>query len=148
MPALIPGLKRKIFRGSYQDIDPQQKELRASAAGFRPGQLLVDNGGEFALAAAGAAAVYVANAPMHGDPLTYVYADDESVNAYIPHSGQFYLVRATAATYASDTPLAVGANGTVVAAGTGAAVIGYAYTNDGSAQVATAGQPFIDMRIA
>lgn len=148
MPALVPGAKRKIYRGDYAHNDPQQKELRASAAGFRPGQLLAEVGGEFALATAGAALFNVCNAPMHGDPLTYVYADDESVNAYIPRSRDYYLVRATAATYAAGTPLAIGANGTVVAASGTAAIIGFAFTTDGSAQVATAGQPLIDMRVA
>lgn len=144
---IIPGPKRKIYRGGYENADPQQKELLASVAGIRPGQLVVDTAGEFGLAAAGTAAyVYIANAPMHADPLSYVYVEDETVFAYIPRSRDVYLVRAAAATYASDTPLAVGANGQVVAAAADAEVVGYAYTNDGSAQTVTAGQ-FIDMRI-
>lgn len=146
MPITI-GPKKKIYRGGAENNDPQQKELLANAAGLLPGQVVTDQAGSFGLPAAGVAPYfYIVNAPMHQNPLNYVYADDESVAAYIPRSRDVYLCRAAAGTYASDAPLSVNALGQVVALTGTNSLIGYAWSATGEPVTVTAGQ-FIDVRI-
>ena len=143
----VPGPKRKIYRGDAGHNDPLQKELLASVAGIRPGHIVSEADGEFALGMSTSGAYYIANAPMHGDPLTYVFEEGECVTAYIPRSRDFYCVRAVAATYPSDAALTSNAGGEVRVAVEGDPIVGYAFSHTGADQVIAAGQ-LLDMRIA
>lgn len=145
------GPKRKIFRGGVEENTPQQLERPMLAAGGKPGDLIAvtANGLSFQDAPAGAY-FYVLNAPMHQDPITYVYALGETGFGYVPRSRDVYLVRAAAAlTVAKDAPLSVDAAGRVVAATPAAGetpaspIVGYAHFAVSAAAVDT----LIDMRI-
>lgn len=137
------GPKRKIFRGGVEENTPVQSEHTMVTAGLKPGMLVVRNGNNFALPAASFGGyVYIANAPMHRDPISYVYAANETVFAYRPRSRDVFLMRAAAGlTVAADAPLAVDAAGRVVAAGSNP-VIGYSVFAVNAAAVDT----LIDVR--
>lgn len=137
------GPKRKIFRGGVEENTPQQQELPSPVAGKKPGMIVVRTGDTFALPAANFGGyVYVLNAPMHQDPISYVYEAGETHFAYLPRSRDVYLGRAAAGlTVAADAPLAVDAAGRLVAAGANP-VIGYSVFAVSAAAVDT----LIDVR--
>jgi len=142
------GPKRKIYRGGVEENTPQVIELPAAAAGIIAGNLLVRTATTLAKTATAAAPgvyVYVANAPMHKNPLTYVYAAGETVFGYIPRSRDVYLVRVAAGqTLAADSPLTMDAAGRVrLAVPATEPVIGYSVFASAGAAVDT----LIDMRI-
>lgn len=148
--AIDIGPKRKIYRGGVEENTPQVLELPAAAAGIKAGNVLVRTASTLANTATAAAPgtyVYIANAPMHQDTLTYVYALGETVFGYIPRSRDVYLVRVAAAqTLAADSPLTMDAAGRVRLAtlpAEAAAVIGYSVFASAAAAVDT----LIDMRI-
>lgn len=140
------GPKRKIYRGGVEENTPQVLELPAAAAGIRPGNMLIRAAATLGVAgAASSAYLYVADAPPHGNPLTYVYASGETVFGYIPRSRDVYLVRVAAAqTLAADSPLAADAAGRVRLGVVGTdPIIGYSVFASAAAAVDT----LIDMRI-
>lgn len=144
--AIDIGPKRKIYRGGVEENTPQVLELPAGAAGIRPGNLVIRSGNTLVVATAATAAyAYIANAPMHKDPLTYVYASGEMVQAYIPRSRDVYLVRVSASqTLVADSPLAADASGRVDLGVVGTdPIVGYSVFASASAAVDT----LIDMRI-
>src|SRR5215510_14103258 len=114
----MAGPKRKIYRGDVSENNPEQIELPAAAAGIKPGMLVMQQPDKLAVHGGGNAYYYVANAPMHFDPLTYVYDAGETVFAYIPRSREVYLVRAAAGvTVEADAPLMSDGAGRVKAQG-------------------------------
>lgn len=147
MPISV-GQPRKIYRGSVENADPHIKELRCAAAGFLPGMVVVDTAGEFALPAAAAGSqIYVLNSPLHQDPLTYVYALDEVGYGYIPSSGQFYLARLAAGTYASDAPLTANGTGGLRLAAADEPVLAHVWSKYGASVVVPVGGGLADIRI-
>lgn len=140
----MPGPKRKIYRGGYQENHPEQMEFLAAAAGILPGHLVIVNAdNEFEAAGADADYFHVANAAPCTDPLTFEYEAGETVFGYVPRSRDVYLVRAAAGlTVAKDAPLYAAAGGLVAAAGT--SIVGYSHFPITAAT--TAGE-LIDMRI-
>lgn len=144
--AIQNGPKRKIYRGGVEENTPQVLELPAAASGIRPGNIVTRVGDTLAVGTAATAAyTYIADAPPHMDPLTYVYEAGETVFAYIPRSRDVYLVRVAAAqALSADSPIAADAAGRVDlgVVGTGP-IIGYSVFASASAAVDT----LIDMRI-
>jgi|SRR5215217_2276425 len=151
MPALVPGAKRKIYRGDVSENVPQIREALAAVAGLKPGCILMQaaapNAAKLGFGVAASGYFVVCNAPMH-QHLEYVHAADEMVQAYIPRSGDVYLVRATAGLVGpKDTPLSIGANGRVVVAAADAndrVIVGYLHEALTSAVLVDA---LVDMRI-
>lgn len=146
--AIDNGPKRKIYRGGVEVNTPQTLELPAAAAGILAGSVVVRTATTLKKSDAAAAPgvfVYIANAPMHQNPLTYSYASGEMVQAYIPRSRDVYLVRAAAAqTLAADSPLTMDAAGRVrLAVPATEPVIGYSVFASSGAAADT----LIDMRI-
>lgn len=145
--AIDIGPKRKIYRGGVEENTPQILELPAAATGLRAGNVATRTATTFvAGTAASSAYLYVVNAPMHKDPLTYIYTAAEMVQAYIPRSRDVYLVRVAATqTLVADSPLAADAAGRVRLGVVGTdPIIGYSVFASASAAVDT----LIDMRIA
>ena len=146
----MPGPKRKIFRGGYQENHPEQMEFLLDSSGTTlAGHLLTVSSDKFVRAAAGLTAasyVYVANVPPCMDALTYEYEQGETAFGYVPRSRDVYLVRAVAGlTCAKDAPLYSNAAGQVTATDPGSAqVVGYSHFE---ITVATAANDLIDMRI-
>ena len=144
--AIQNGPKRKIYRGGVEENTPQVLELPAAAAGIRPGNIVTRVGNTLAVGTAATAAyTYIADAPPHKDPLTYVYAQGETVFAYIPRSRDVFLVRVAAAqALLADSPIAADAAGRVDLGVVGTdPIIGYSVFASASAAVDT----LIDMRI-
>lgn len=144
--AIQNGPKRKIYRGGVEENTPQVLELPAAAAGIRPGNIVTRVGNTLAVATAATSAyTYIADAPPHKDPLTYVYEAGETVFAYIPRSRDVYLVRVAAAqALLADSPIAADAAGRVDLGVVGTdPIIGYSVFASASAAVDT----LIDMRI-
>ena len=141
----MPGPKRKIYRGGYQENHPEVLELPADASGILPGNLLQVTAGELALHGADADYMYVANCPPCMDPLDYVYEEGETVFGYTPRSREVYLVRAAGGlTGPKDAPLASNANGQVIIATGEAAIVGYLHF---AVPTAATANDLIDMRI-
>lgn len=145
------GPKRKIFRGGVEENTPQQLERPMAAAGGKPGDVIAvtANGQSFQPSPAGAY-FYVLNAPMHQDPITYVYKVGETGFGYVPRSRDVYLMRASAAlTVAKDAPLSINALGKIVAQTPAAGetpatpIVGYAHFAVSAAVLDT----LIDVRI-
>lgn len=146
MPISV-GKPNKIYRGPVEKNSPHIKELVCAAAGFRPGQIITDVGSEFTLpAAASAAAVYVLNAPLHQNPLTYVYEAGETGFGYIPESGQHYLARLVAGTYASDAPLTTNGTGGLRLATADEPVVCHVWSKYGEPVVVPTGGDMADVR--
>lgn len=146
----MPGPKRKIYRGGYQENHPEQMEFILDSSGTTlGGHLLTMSGGNFVRAAAGLTAtsyVYVANVPPCMDALSYEYSQNETAFGYVPRSRDVYLVRAVAGmTCAKDAPLYSAADGRVTATQAGAAEpVGFSRF---AISVATEADDLIDMRI-
>lgn len=144
--AIDIGAKRKIYRGGVERNTPQILELPATAAGVKAGNVMFRTPTTLTVSTdALSAYIYIANAPMHQNTLTYTYALNEMVQAYIPRSGDVYLVRVAATqTLAADSPLAAAAAGRVRLGVVGTdPIIGYSVFASASAAVDT----LIDMRI-
>lgn len=142
----MPGPKRKIYRGGYQENHPEQMEYLLDTSGMLPGHLLMVNADEEFVVHTGAAYVYVANVPPCFDPLTYEYEVGETAFGYVPRSRDVYLVRAAAGiTCNKDAPLYSNGAGQVTATQPGtAAPVGYSHFE---ISVATSANDLIDMRI-
>lgn len=143
------GPKRKIYRGGVQENTPYVQELPAGAAGIIPGNVMVRTATTFTktgTAAAPGVQIYIADAPLHKDPITYVYASGETVFGYLPRSGDYYLGRVAASqTLAADSPLTMDAAGRWrLAVPATEPVYGYSVFASASAAVDT----LIDVRIA
>lgn len=143
------GPKRKIFRGGVQNNTPYVKELPASAAGIIAGNLMVASATAYTktgTAAAPGVQLYIADAPLHKDPLTYVYAINETVFGYLPRPGDNFLARVAAAqALAVDSPLTMDAAGRFRLAVPASEPV-YAYSVFASASAAV--DTLIDVRIA
>lgn len=140
------GPKRKIYRGGVEENTPQVVELPAGAAGIRPGNLVTRSGNTLVVATAATTGyTYIADAPPHGNPLTYVYASGETVFAYIPRSRDVYLVRVSASqALLADSAIAPDAAGRAKLGTIGTdPIVGYSVFASASAAVDT----LIDMRI-
>lgn len=142
----MPGSKRKIYRGGYQENHPEQMEFILDASGTLPGHLLSVNADEEFIKAAQGAYIYIANAPPCMDALTYEYEVGETAFGYVPRSRDVYLVRAVAGlTCNKDAPLYSNAAGQVTATQPGTAEpVGYSHF---AITEATAANDLIDMRI-
>lgn len=145
------GPKRKIYRGGVQNNTPYVKELPAAAAGIIPGNVVVTNAAGTTFAKNGTAAapgvqLYIADAPLHKNPLTYVYASGETVFAYLPVAGDYFLGRVAAAQALNvDSPLTIDAAGRWRLAVPATEPV-YGYSVFASASVAV--DTLIDVRIA
>lgn len=142
----MPGPKRKIFRGGYEENHPQQMEYILDTSGTLPGDLLaVTAGADPHFVKAGTQGYqYIANAPPCMDPLTYAYAVGETAFGYVPRSRDVFLMRAIAGlTCAKDAPLYNNGSGKITAVATGN-IIGYSHF---PITVATALNDLIDVRI-
>lgn len=115
-------MPNKIFAGPAEVTGPITVEALASAA-ILPGQLVVRTAGEFAVSGATGellvALEYGAHVGMGG--VNVAYAIDDLVIAAAPRSGEFYWVRAAAATYAAGALLEKAATGRVAALASGVA---------------------------
>jgi hypothetical protein len=141
------GAPRKIFRGPVEHNVPYIKELPCAAANFKPGMIVQETAGKFALpAAADVDQVYVLNAPLHQDAPTYTYALDDTGYAYLPESGLHFLARLVAATYASNAPLTTDGTGALRLAAAGEPVIAYVYNHYGKDTVVPVGGGLADVR--
>jgi hypothetical protein len=144
--AIDIGPKRKIYRGGVEENTPQILELPCAAAGMKAGNVVTRTAGTLVNGTAATTAfIYILNAPMHMNTLTYSYALNEMGQAYIPRSRDVYLVRVAAAqTLAADSPLAADAAGRVRLGVPGTdPIIGYSVFASAGAAVDT----LIDMRI-
>lgn len=146
----MPGPKRKIYRGGYQENHPEQMEFLLDSSGVTlAGHLLTVTGDKFVRAAANLTAtsyVYIANVPPCMDALTYEYSQNETAFGYVPRSRDVYLVRTVAGmTCAKDAPLYSAAGGRVTATQAGdAEPVGFSHF---AISVATEADDLIDMRI-
>lgn len=142
MAAPTPGVTRKIYRGGAWDNNPEQRELPAAAAGIIPGNVLFRTATTFKktdTSGVVGSQVFIANAPVHQDELTYSYASAETVFAYMARRKEVYACRVAASqTIAASGPVTVDAAGRVRLAVIGTdAVIGWAVSAIASPAVDT-----------
>ncbi len=140
----------KIYLGPVQHVNPVQVERKPSIA-VKSGFLAVITGagpsslGTFIPHATAGGAVgmgYVVKEPILG-PVDYTYATTETAFAYQPHSGEYYQMRAVAASYVFDQALTSNGDGTLKAAnGTTDIVVCYA----DESVTTTSGAPFIRVK--
>ena len=130
-----------IFAGPVEKLKPQVREALASES-ITPGCIIVMSSGEFALAdAATAGKVYIAQEnylTMKG-PDTAVATGDTVIGMELQDDCLYRARVATGVNVTLDAPLAPGANGELVLAGTADRVVAFAdeaYNNtSGSAQL-------------
>jgi hypothetical protein len=104
----------KTFLGSVHRNCPEQVELIGAAAGILPGNLLLRTANEFELHGGAnlGGFVYVAKEQTASFDIDRAYEDGETVQAYVPHSGEFYqMLVATGQALVVDTPLTSNAAG-------------------------------------
>lgn len=142
----MPGPKRKIYRGGYQENHPEQMEFILDSSGTTlPGHLLAVNATEEFVLHGTQGYVYIANAPPCFDPLTYEYTQGETAFGYVPRSRDVYLMRAVAGlTCAKDAALYSNQSGQITTTAGGNTLIGYSHF---AITVATSANDLIDVRI-
>ena len=116
-------MPNKIFAGPADVTGPITVEALAAATTL-PGQLVVRTSGEMAVSGATGELLVALEYGAHVDEKGSVetaYAAGDLVIAAAPRSGEFYWVRAAAATYAAGALLEKAATGRVAALNTGVA---------------------------
>lgn len=128
----------KTFLGSVHRNCPEQVELIGAAAGILPGNLLLRAANELKLhdGANLGGFVYVAKEQTASFDIDRAYELGETVQAYVPHSGEFYqMLVATGQALVVDTPLtSTGAGLLDIAAGTDVVIC---YSDEAVTTVAT-----------
>lgn len=139
----------KIYRGGVHRTTPETREIAAPATGtLQPGQAAtISAAGALTLGAVTTGFFYFVGEPLYGtvdDQLAGANAD--TVRLYSPCSGDLYAARVAAGiSLVDNAPLAIGANGILVAAVAGGPIHAYV-DNPASARprtlpaISTAGQ--------